>query len=82
MRIHRFAYPYSRLFVLANIIAAVAVVVASLALAVVRYRAGITWHSLQGLGVTAYRVVGSLKPVYRESYATHGLSLDADRMRC
>lgn len=82
MRYHRFAFAYSRLFVIADIIAAVAVVVASLALAVVRYGASVTWHSLQGLGLTAYRVVGSLKPVYRESYATHGLSLDADRMRC
>ena len=78
MRFHRFAYPYSRLFVIVDIIAAVA----SLALAVVRYGASVTWHSLQGLGVTAYRVVGSLKPVYRESYATHGLSLDAGRMCC
>lgn len=82
MRYHRFAFAYSRLFVIADIIAAVAVVVASLALAVVRYGASVTWHSLQDLGITAYRVVGSLKPVYRESYATHGLSLDAGRMRC
>lgn len=82
MRLRRFAYPYSRLFVIADIIAAVTVVVASLALAVVRYGVSVTWHSLQGLGVTAYRVVGSLKPVYRESYDTHGLSLDTGRMRC
>lgn len=82
MRSHFFAYSYSRLFVIADIIAAAAVVITSLALAVVRYGASVTWHSLQGLGIAAYRVVGSLKPVYRESYATHGLSLDADRMRC
>ncbi|KSV78989.1 hypothetical protein N182_18520 [Sinorhizobium sp. GL2] len=82
MRYHRFAFAYSRLFVIADLIAAAAVVIASLALAVVRYGTSVTWHSLQGLGLTAYRVVGSLKPVYRESYATHGLSLDADRMRC
>lgn len=81
MRLHSFAYHYSRLFVMADIIAAVAVVVASLALAVVRYSAGVTWHSLQGLCLAAYRVVGSLRPVYRESYETHGLSLDAGRMR-
>lgn len=81
MRSHFFAYHYSRLFVIADIIAAVAVVVASLALAVVRYGASVTWHSLQGLGLTAYRVVGSLKPVYRESYDSHGLSLEPDRMR-
>lgn len=82
MRMHSFAFSYSRLFVIADIIAAVAVVVASLALAVVRYGPSVTWHSLQGLGIAAYRVVGSLKPVYRESYDTHGLSLDAGRMRC
>ncbi|MBD9635461.1 hypothetical protein IB277_03980 [Ensifer sp. ENS07] len=81
MRSHGYVYAYSRLFVIADIISAVAVVVASLALAVVRYGASVT-YSLQGLGLTAYRVVGSLKPVYRESYATHGLSLDAGRMRC
>ncbi|MGF6157785.1 hypothetical protein M2267_003044 [Ensifer sp. KUDG1] len=78
---HFFAYSYSRLFVIADMVAAVAIVVASLALAVVRYGAGITWHSLQSLCLAAYRVVGSLKPVYRESYDTHGLSLDAGRMR-
>ncbi|AUX76393.1 hypothetical protein [Sinorhizobium fredii] len=81
MRMHSFAIHYSRLFVIADLVAAVAVVVASLALAVVRYGASVTWHSLQGFSLAAYRLVGSLKPVYRESYETHGLSLAAGRIR-
>lgn len=34
------------------------------------------WQATRALPVTAYRVLGSLKPVYRESYDTHGQSLD------
>ncbi|OMQ41680.1 hypothetical protein [Ensifer sp. 1H6] len=82
MRLH-FAHHYGfhRLFVIADIFAAVATIVASFALAVVRYGASVTRHSLQGLGIAAYRVVGSLRPVYRESYDSHGLSLADGRMR-
>ncbi|RVG29883.1 hypothetical protein CN233_17945 [Sinorhizobium meliloti] len=82
MRLLSFAHHFSRLFVLADVLVAVATIVASCVLAVVRYGASVTWHSLQSFGIAAYRVVGSLKPVYRESYDTHGLSFDAGRMRC
>lgn len=36
------------------------------------------WHALPAvLKVEDFRVLRSLKPVYRESYVTHGLSLTA-----
>jgi hypothetical protein len=45
-------------------------------------RAGHTWYSLRSLGITAYRKIADLRPVYRESYNRHGLSFEPDRMRC
>lgn len=69
---------YYRLF---DILAAVAAVLVSFTLAFIRYGVGHTWHSLRSLGVTAYRKIADLRPVYRESYDSHGLSLEPDRMR-
>ncbi|MFT2214700.1 hypothetical protein ACLJYM_22865 [Rhizobium giardinii] len=46
-----------------------------------RYGAGQTWLSLRGLGIMAYRKIADLRTVCRESYDTHGLSLDPGRMR-
>lgn len=69
---------YYRLF---DILAAVAAVLVSFTLAFVRYSVGHTWHSLRSLGITAYRKIADLRPVYRESYDSHGLSLEPDRMR-
>lgn len=73
MRSYRYAF--HRQAVIADLLLAVATLVASFALAVVRYGAVTTWHSLRGLSLAAYRTVGSLRPVYRDSYETHGLSL-------
>lgn len=70
-----------RLYRLFDILAAVAVALASFTLAFVRYGVGHTWHSLRSLGITAYRKIADLRQVYRESYATHGLSLDPGRTR-
>ncbi|PSS59453.1 hypothetical protein C6558_38305 [Ensifer sp. NM-2] len=70
---------FHHLFVIADIFAAVATIVAFFALAVIRYGAGRTW--LRSLGTTAYRKIVDLRPVYRESYDSHGLSLEPDRMR-
>lgn len=33
------------------------------------------WRMVVTIGVAAFRHIGQLKPVYRESYRTHGLSL-------
>ncbi|MCB5204248.1 hypothetical protein LH464_17415 [Neorhizobium sp. T786] len=37
------------------------------------------WRELRDLGRNAFRVIQRLKPVYRESYDTNGLSL---HLRC
>ena len=81
MRMFHYAYAFARIFRVFDICAAVATVVASLALAIIRYGAGHTWHSPRSLGITAYRTIADLRPVYRESYDSHGLSLEPDRMR-
>ena len=69
---------YLRLF---DIFLAIGAVLASFALAVITYTVGHTWHSLRGLGITASRKIADLRPVYRESYDSHGLSLEPERMR-
>lgn len=33
-------------------------------------------HLLEPAKLIAFRIIGALKPVYRDSYRTHGLSLD------
>jgi len=33
------------------------------------------WRLVVTIGVAAFRLIGQLKPEYRESYDTHGLSL-------
>lgn len=38
-------------------------------------------HSLQTLKVEAFKVIAVLPRIYRESYATHGHSLEPDRIR-
>ncbi|PDT81815.1 hypothetical protein [Sinorhizobium sp. BJ1] len=76
-----YGYAFHRMSFLANLMLAVATLLASFALAVVRYGVVTRWHSLRGLSIAAYRTVGSLKPVYRESYETHGLSLASGRIR-
>jgi hypothetical protein len=53
----------------------------SFTLAFIRHGASHTWHSLRSLGITAYRKIADLRPVYRESYDSHDLSLGPDRMR-
>lgn len=40
------------------------------------------WRMVRQLGVMAYRKIADLKPIYRESYETHGLSFGDGRMRC
>ena len=82
MRMFHYAHAFARsLYRVFDICAAVATVVASFALAAIPYVAGHTWHSLRGLGIAAYRKIADLRPVYRESYDSHGLSLEPDRMR-
>lgn len=39
-------------------------------------------RSAHEIGVAAYRKIADLKPVYRESYDTHGLSLDRQWRAC
>jgi len=73
MRYHGFFY---RIY---DAIAAIAIVLIDLAREAFRYGIETTWHSLRAAGVTAYRKIAELKPEYRESYATHGLSLSDGR---
>lgn len=73
MRHHRFLYGIYDVF------AAIAIVLIDLAREVFRYGAETAWHSLRTAGVAAYRKIAHLKPVYRDSYATHGLSLSDGR---
>jgi hypothetical protein len=75
MRYHRYFY---RLF---DILAAVALIVADFCRLALRIDYGHAWRATRDLGITAYRKIAELKPVYRESYDSHGLSLEPDRMR-
>ncbi|WP_105436400.1 hypothetical protein [Neorhizobium tomejilense] len=65
-----------------QIIASIAVIVADFCRLALRIDYGHAWRTMRDLGITAYRKIADLKPVYRESYDTHGLSLDPSRMRC
>jgi hypothetical protein len=76
-----FHYAYAHIFRIFDICAAVCAVIASVTLAVIRYGAGHTWHSLRSLGITAHRKIADLRSVHRESYDSHGLSLGEGRMR-
>jgi hypothetical protein len=40
---------------------------------------GMAWRFVASFKLIAYRVVGELNPVYRDSYATDGLSLASPR---
>lgn len=73
MRMHSYFYGIYDLF------AAIAIVLVDIAREAFRYGAETAWHSLREAGVTAYRKIADLKPVYRESYATDGLSLSDSR---
>jgi hypothetical protein len=42
---------------------------------------GVAWQFVNSFKLVAYRVVGTLRPVYRDSYATDGLSLTSMRFR-
>lgn len=48
--------------------------------AVMLVAAPFDWRSMRDFGVAAYSKIADLKPVYRASYDTHGLSID-HRMR-
>ncbi|MBD8651501.1 hypothetical protein IFT66_10465 [Rhizobium sp. CFBP 13726] len=78
MRSHSFMFGFYRLY---DILASVALIVADFARLALRIDYGHAWRFMREAGVTAFRKIGELKPVYRESYDTHGLSLDAGRMR-
>ncbi|NTJ63524.1 hypothetical protein G6M50_38160 [Agrobacterium rhizogenes] len=43
---------------------------------------GHSWRVTRAVGIDAYRKIADLKPVYRESYDTHGLSLDRGQSIC
>lgn len=46
-------------------------------LSVVASAGALVWLGFRELGRDAYRKIAELKPVYRDSYRTHGLSLVA-----
>lgn len=48
--------------------------------ALFRVELGTAWRFVAHV-VTNFREIGNLKPVYRDSYRTHGLSLADGRMR-
>lgn len=37
---------------------------------------GTMWHSLQSVGLIAFKVIDRLKPEYDASYQSHGCSID------
>jgi hypothetical protein len=74
-------YAYRYAFRLFDILQSVASIVAAFALTVVRTCYATTWHSLQTMKVDAFKVIAVLPRIYRESYDTHGLSLEPDRIR-
>ncbi|MGO7779468.1 hypothetical protein ACC717_04970 [Rhizobium ruizarguesonis] len=67
---------YRFLHALYDVLASIAFIVADFARACLRVDYGYAWRSMTDLGIAAYRKIGDLRPVYRESYDTHGLSLD------
>ncbi|ASP79647.1 hypothetical protein [Sinorhizobium meliloti] len=73
---------YRSLYALYDILASVALIVANFARLALRVDYGHAWRFTRELAVTACRMIADLKPVYRESYDTHGLSLAAGRIRC
>lgn len=50
--------------------------------AVVLMPVNFDWRTARDIAVASFLKIADLKPVYRESYETHGLSLDARRMHC
>ncbi|RVK81391.1 hypothetical protein CN157_05070 [Sinorhizobium meliloti] len=80
MTLHRYTYHVVRSAY--DVLVTLTALAVSIVLAAVRYGASVTWHSLHSFGLVAFRVVGLLKPIYRESYETDGLIFSADRMRC
>ncbi|QXZ79649.1 hypothetical protein [Rhizobium sp. L51/94] len=63
-------------------IAAIGIVASAielLARAFLRVDYGYAWRAMREVGVASYRDVVGLHPVYRESYETHGLSLQRRR---
>ncbi len=76
---HRYTYYIRSAY---DVLIALAALVVLIALAVVRHGVSVTWHSLRAFDVAASRIVGLLKPIYRESYKTHGLIFSDGRMRC
>jgi hypothetical protein len=75
MRSYRFLYS------LYDILAAVVLIVSDFARLALRVDYGHAWRFMREAGVSAYRKIADLKPVYRESYDSHGLSLEPGRMR-
>lgn len=73
---------YRFLPVFYDVLASVAFIVAEFAREALRIDYGYAWHSMNDLGIAAYRKIADLKPVYRESYDTHGLSLDRRWRAC
>ncbi|MQW73652.1 hypothetical protein GHK50_33665 [Sinorhizobium medicae] len=70
------------MYALYNILVSVALIVADFARLALRVDYGHSWCFTRDPGVTAYRTIADLKPVYRESYDTHGPSLAAGQIRC
>ena len=62
-----------------NAAVALSIVLIDLFRAAFVYGAEHAWHSLHTAGLVAYRKIADLKPVYRDSYDTHGLSLGSGR---
>ncbi len=70
----RSAYRFLHAFY--DVLASIVIIVADFARAVLRIDYGYARRLVNDFGVTAFRKIADLKPVYRESYDTHGLSLD------
>lgn len=76
MRYSRFSISYAAAVAISCLVAAFD----AFFRAVFRVDTGTAWRFVAHV-VTNFREIGNLKPVYRDSYRTHGLSLADGRMR-
>ncbi|SOC46653.1 hypothetical protein SAMN05892877_12377 [Rhizobium subbaraonis] len=65
-------------FIVAYIVGPVAVALAAPVMSFIRAAPlAAAFHFLAPAKLVAFRIIGALKPVYRDSYRTHGLSLES-----
>lgn len=82
MRSYRYLYGYSLMGLISLAVSAIISLFVAAADRVLRADYGNAWRFSRDIGVAGFRKIADLKPVYRESYDSHGLSLYDGRRRC